>query len=80
MEEIGVAPYTGAWIETPKSVCKDSSCCVAPYTGAWIETPALAEFITRLDKSHPIRVRGLKPYTLFNFYVKFGRTLYGCVD
>jgi len=36
----GVAPYTGAWIETSKPGKKVLTACVAPYTGAWIETPS----------------------------------------
>jgi len=34
-----VAPFTGAWIETPQhSSHQDSDQPVAPFTGAWIET------------------------------------------
>jgi len=33
-----VAPFTGAWIETPKSAFLPPSSRVAPFTGAWIET------------------------------------------
>ena len=33
-----VAPYTGAWIETPKIHHYMAINDVAPYTGAWIET------------------------------------------
>ena len=36
---------------------------VAPHTGAWIET-ALAGMVKPALKSHPTRVRGLKPYRL----------------
>ena len=77
---------------------------VAPYTGAWIETPALADEITRRERSHPIRVRGLKQktilhhlrhknvapytgawietkiYTVIISVIPTCRTLYGCVD
>ncbi len=34
----GVAPFTGAWIETRNSVDYKSMVRVAPFTGAWIET------------------------------------------
>ena len=34
----GVAPYVGAWIETPTSSTTSSPPSVAPYVGAWIET------------------------------------------
>ena len=37
-----VAPYAGAWIETPRKAFGRSSCRVAPYAGAWIETLASA--------------------------------------
>ena len=33
-----VAPYTGAWIETPMGIARNFAFFVAPYTGAWIET------------------------------------------
>ena len=33
-----VAPYVGAWIETPKRVHLHKGVGVAPYVGAWIET------------------------------------------
>ena len=38
MEE-DVAPFTGAWIETPMAVYLEKIGEVAPFTGAWIETP-----------------------------------------
>jgi len=34
-----VAPFTGAWIETPCSCNWGQKLLVAPFTGAWIETP-----------------------------------------
>ena len=33
-----VAPYVGAWIETPDSLFIFMMIFVAPYVGAWIET------------------------------------------
>ena len=39
MQAIVVAPYTGAWIETNKTMFNKAKVKVAPYTGAWIETP-----------------------------------------
>ena len=33
-----VAPYVGAWIETPTRRNDYCLCQVAPYVGAWIET------------------------------------------
>ena len=33
-----VAPYVGAWIETPTTKFNGVSPIVAPYVGAWIET------------------------------------------
>jgi len=35
---IAVAPYAGAWIETPKMIIDLPGRIVAPYAGAWIET------------------------------------------
>ena len=34
----GVAPHTGAWIETSESHAINVEIFVAPHTGAWIET------------------------------------------
>ena len=34
----GVAPFMGAWIETPDSILRDNQPAVAPFMGAWIET------------------------------------------
>ena len=34
----GVAPFTGAWIETKVHVLPATNAGVAPFTGAWIET------------------------------------------
>ena len=34
----GVAPHTGAWIETYDRPLKEYEHTVAPHTGAWIET------------------------------------------
>ena len=36
--EYAVAPYVGAWIETPQWMGADYLTQVAPYVGAWIET------------------------------------------
>ena len=35
-----VAPFVGAWIETPSSPKHGKSSTVAPFVGAWIETKA----------------------------------------
>ncbi len=35
---VGVAPFTGAWIETPIAPASTPALAVAPFTGAWIET------------------------------------------
>ena len=36
-----VAPFTGAWIETPVYEILYRNVQVAPFTGAWIETVAI---------------------------------------
>ena len=56
-----VAPYTGAWIETHSNGNGKRKGNVAPYTGAWIETVAVMPTATS-ERSHPIRVRGLKRF------------------
>ena len=38
-----VAPYAGAWIETPIAAIALLANLVAPYAGAWIETLMLAK-------------------------------------
>ena len=38
LDDIQVAPFTGAWIETFHTSKKSKSEAVAPFTGAWIET------------------------------------------
>ena len=40
-----VAPYVGAWIETPATVCIFEPINVAPYVGAWIETNSLRHVV-----------------------------------
>jgi hypothetical protein len=56
-----VAPRAGAWIETffrKLTACYPN---VAPRAGAWIETKYI--FIRNaITASHPVRVRGLKPF------------------
>ena len=54
-----VAPYVGAWIETPSGASKLAPNRVAPYVGAWIET-FLNSSKLRITVSHPTWVRGLK--------------------
>ena len=54
-----VAPYVGAWIETPDTAVFKKGSEVAPYVGAWIETNRTSR-TTFCKKSHPTWVRGLK--------------------
>ena len=42
-EDITVAPYAGAWIETRICPCPRPAITVAPYAGAWIETVKLVQ-------------------------------------
>ena len=55
-----VAPHTGAWIETAVNIIKTALTRVAPHTGAWIETVSIRSWAIS-TRSHPTRVRGLKP-------------------
>ena len=55
-----VAPYVGAWIETPTLVMLNNNSTVAPYVGAWIETMAVLRQVGQRLESHPTWVRGLK--------------------
>ena len=54
-----VAPYVGAWIETPIARVRACACVVAPYVGAWIETNTALDW-AKIEQSHPMWVRGLK--------------------
>ena len=54
-----VAPYVGAWIETPPTAWGGFHLIVAPYVGAWIET-CMDCSQHGSCKSHPTWVRGLK--------------------
>ena len=56
-----VAPRVGAWIETSKRGSRYGCKHVAPRMGAWIETP-LSTKCNVMAKSHPVWVRGLKPF------------------
>ena len=38
VQQINVAPFTGAWIETARAIDLRLTPKVAPFTGAWIET------------------------------------------
>ena len=42
---VGVAPFTGAWIEIPVLQAGWSLMAVAPFTGAWIEIPCIVAFL-----------------------------------
>ena len=58
-----VAPRVGAWIETfGCSVAKCPYIQVAPRVGAWIETVNYTRQLDCRNMSHPVWVRGLKPY------------------
>ena len=74
-----VAPHTGAWIETATCGGELLALLVAPHTGAWIETTPDNTLITSV-RSHPTRVRGLKPAPSIDAALIAGRTPHGCVD
>ena len=60
-----VAPRAGAWIETYDCLQIRRLQSVAPRAGAWIETDVFGAFCA-LVVSHPVRVRGLKLFTLLS--------------
>ena len=74
-----VASFTGAWIETPDTGAPGVYPPVASFTGAWIET-RIKDAKEPSNKSHPLRVRGLKLYHHNFSCLLFCRILYGCVD
>ena len=55
-----VAPRAGAWVETFLLFLYYSWFVVAPRAGAWVETKLQLDKIRQSEKSHPVRVRGLK--------------------
>ena len=57
-----VAPRVGAWIETTSDDLQLSDDDVAPRVGAWIETVSTNAVTDTMAASHPVWVRGLKPY------------------
>ena len=59
IRRIVVAPRVGAWIETKDIEVSQEMIDVAPRVGAWIETKWII-YPSRLQKSHPVWVRGLK--------------------
>ena len=58
-----VAPFVGAWIETPVSGSVLTVYTVAPFVGAWIET-INGYIVHQLGGSLPSWERGLKPFPL----------------
>ena len=77
---ICVASFTGAWIETSKHPGILIYGYVASFTGAWIETEYVRGEKAGEPRSHPLRVRGLKPSVGTNILGAGCRILYGCVD
>ena len=57
---IGVAPFTGAWIEIFDELGDVYRTLVAPFTGAWIEITRLQFLKYNKGVSLPSRERGLK--------------------
>jgi len=49
----GVAPFTGAWIETRQLTGPPVDRPVAPFTGAWIETSTIYPFAAQ-SASRPL--------------------------
>ena len=62
--DVNVAPYVGAWIETSNLGLNSLVAKVAPYVGAWIETYA-SSILSLHIMSHPTWVRGLKPIAMY---------------
>ena len=56
---LDVAPYMGAWIETPRYLSTMPTKRVAPYMGAWIETLHCTRYAL-VVQSLPTWGRGLK--------------------
>ena len=63
LNQVIVASFTDAWIETEKAIAVFGDTKVASFTDAWIET----RYYTigkLLGKSHLLQMRGLKLYFL----------------
>ena len=65
-----VAPYVGAWIETTIILFFECELNVAPYVGAWIET-SIVFSICMTSLSHPMWVRGLKPFNARMVFTRY---------
>ena len=60
MEQLPVALFTSAWIETRGKCLPSRALSVALFTSAWIETLTSMNFPRYIPESHSSRVRGLK--------------------
>ena len=78
-EDLSVAPFAGAWIETLERTDKMSIQHVAPFAGAWIETSLLYRSEV-FPRSLPSRERGLKLFTDIVEILYARRSLRGSVD
>ena len=71
LHPLRVAPPAGAWIETCALMTSENRLPVAPPAGAWIETWRSWTKGTIWPRSHPLRVRGLKPQRCRGYYHPF---------
>ena len=76
---MGVAPYVGAWIETGHQV---AVILILESHPMWVRGLKLRSWSYGrfFRSSHPMWVRGLKLIQRYDFFLKYGRTLCGCVD
>ena len=79
VEELMVAPYVGAWIETGSRLRSRENDKSHP---TWVRGLKLCEMLSLWNgiTSHPTWVRGLKPPLGGLFIESKSRTLRGCVD
>ena len=75
----GVASFTDAWIETIPPPGTRQLTIVASFTDAWIETETGLKQV-KLNLSHLLQMRGLKPVCKRTARMIEGRIFYRCVD
>ena len=78
-ENLLVASFTDAWIETFGKGYKQQYQTVASFTDAWIETSHFLFLLVQAE-SHLLQMRGLKHFYWFRVRASIGRIFYRCVD
>ena len=79
LEDIQVASFTDAWIETGVPKRTLHNWIVASFTDAWIETDGERSYVF-ISSSHLLQMRGLKLQRSYQHLKNHSRIFYRCVD